>query len=171
MFPYVSAIDDFQLNVSSAPIVNFCLGIFLIKCYPSLKQWSTARSDTTVILGSTFGLLSATTIMNQMGLLERPLTPPIYSIIAPDLGFCFLRTIIGLVIVYATRQVVKTLVLRLTCAFHGLDWKNSEVKRLAKVEMPYYYLTYFAIGFNIAFICPLAFRAMGINRDYSYTEL
>jgi sphingosine-1-phosphate phosphatase 1 len=171
LFPYVNTIDDFILNFTFAPIVSFSLGVFLIKCYPSLKQWSTARSDTTVILGSTFGLLSATTIMNQMGLLERPLTPPIYSIIAPDLGLCILRTIIGLIIIYATRQIVKTFVLRSTCSFYGLDWKNPEIKRFAQVEMPYYYLTYFAIGFNIAFTCPLAFRAMGINRDYSYTEL
>ncbi|CAF0871155.1 unnamed protein product [Adineta steineri] len=171
MFPYVDAIDNFQLNYSFSPILNFCIGIILIKCYPSLKQWSTARSDTTVILGSAFGLCSATTAMHQIGLLQRPLTPPIYAIIAPNLGLCIVRTIIGMLFVYATRQIVKTLVLRITCAIYGLDWKNPETKRLAKVEMPYYYLTYYAIGFTISFICPLFFRAIGINRDYSYTEL
>ena len=171
LYPYVNAIDDLILNFAFAPLFLFTFGIFLIKCYPSLKQWSTARSDTTVILGSTTGLLSAGTLMNQFGLLERPLMPPIYSIIAPDLGLCILRTIIGLLLIYATRQIVKTFVLRSTCSFYGLDWKNPEIKRLAQVEMPYYFLTYFAIGFNIASICPLAFRAMGINRDYSYTEL
>jgi sphingosine-1-phosphate phosphatase 1 len=171
MFPFIDSIDNFQLNSLYAPIFNFFIGIFLMKCYPSLKQWSTARSDTTVIISSTFGLLSAMTIMNQIGLLERPLTPPVYSIIPPNLGLCFLRTILGLIITYATRQIIKTIVLRLTCLSYGLDWKNPEIKRLAKVEMPYYYLTYFAIGFNIAFTCPLIFRAIGINRDYSYTEL
>jgi len=171
MFPYINTIDNFQLNFTFSPLISFCLGVCLIKCYPSLKQWSTARSDTTVILGSTFGLLSATAIMNQIGFLEKPLTPPIYSIIPPNLILCVLRTIIGLLIIYATRQIVKTFVLRLTCIFYGLDWKNPEIKRLAKIEMPYYYLTYFAIGFNISFTCPLVFRAMGINRDYSYTEL
>ena len=171
MFPYVDAIDEFQLNFTFSPVLNFCLGILLIKCYPSLKQWSTARSDTTVILGSTSGLFSAITSMNKFGLLERPLTPPVYAIVAPDLGLCFLRTLIGMLIVYATRQIVKTVVLRLTCAIYGLDWRKPETKRLARVEMPYYYLTYFAIGFNISFTCSLVFRAMGINRDYSYTEL
>ena len=164
-------IDNFILNFAFAPVFFFLLGIFLIKCYPSVRQWSTARSDTTVILGSTFGLFCATTIMNQMGLLERPLTPPIYAIIPPDIGLCILRTIIGLVLVYATRQIVKTVVLRSTCSFYGLDYNNPEIKRLAQVEMPYYYLTYFAIGFNTIFLCPLTFRALGINRDYSYTEL
>ena len=171
MYPYVNAIDDFAMNFAFSPIVIFALGIFLIKCYPSLKQWSTARSDTTVIIGSTSGVFTAGTLMNQLGLLERPLTPPVYSIIAPDLGLCILRTIIGLLLIYATRQIVKTFVLRSTCYFYGLDWKNPEIKRLAQVEMPYYYLTYFAIGFNISLTCPLLFRAMGINRDYSYTEL
>ncbi|CAF0922054.1 unnamed protein product [Rotaria sordida] len=171
MFPYVNIIDNFQLNFTLAPLLNFCLGIFLIKCYPSIQEWSTARSDTTVILGSTFGLLSSATIMQKFDLLERPLTPPIYSIITPNLGFCVLRTIIGLLIIYATRQIVKTIVLRITSLIYGLDWKDPEIKRLAKVELPYYYLTYFVIGFNIAFTCPLVFRMIGINRDYSYTEL
>ncbi|CAF1360025.1 unnamed protein product [Rotaria magnacalcarata] len=171
MFPYVDSIDNFQLTHSFAPILNFSIGILLIKCYPSLKLWSTARSDTTVILGSAFGLCSATTAMHQIGLLEKPLTPPLYSIIAPNLGLCIVRTILGMIFIYATRQIVKTVVLRVTCSIYGLDWKNPESKRLAKVEMPYYYLTYFAIGFNISFTCPLFFRAIGINRDYSYTEL
>jgi sphingosine-1-phosphate phosphatase 1 len=171
MFPYVDAIDEFQLNHSYAPLLNFCLGILLIKCYPSLKQWSTARSDTTVILGSAFGLCSATTAMHQIGFLQRPLTPPIYSIIAPNLGLSLVRTILGMMFIYGTRQVVKTIVLRCACILYGLDWKNSESKRVAKVEMPYCFLTYYAIGFNISFTCPLLFRALGINRDYSYTEL
>ena len=164
-------IDDFQLNFAFTPILNFCIGILLVKCYPSVKQWSTARSDTTVILGSTFGLGSATTAMHQIGLLQKPLTPPLYAIIPPNLWLCVVRTIIGMVFVISTRHVVKTIVLRVTCAVYGLDWKNPENKRLAKVELPYYYFTYFAIGFIVSFICPIFFRAIGINRDYSYTEL
>ncbi|UJR21153.1 hypothetical protein I4U23_024252 [Adineta vaga] len=170
-FSHVDTIDNFVLDYSSSPILGFLLGIFLIKCYPSVKQWSTARSDTTIILGSTFGFLSATTVMNKLGLLERPIMPPIYAILEPDLGLWCLRTIIGLLIVATTRQIVKTIVLRYACTFYGLDWKNPDSKRYAKIEMPYYYLTYFIIGFNIAFTCPLAFRALGINRDYSFTEL
>lgn len=171
VFPYVDRIDEFQLNVSYAPILNFFIGILLIKCYPSVKQWSTARSDTTVILGSTFGLCSATLAMHKIGLLQKPLTPPLYAIIPPNLWLCVVRTIIGMIFVGLTRQVVKTFILRITCAIYGLDWKNPESKRLAKVELPYYYLTYYAIGFNVSFICPIVFRALGINRDYSYTEL
>jgi sphingosine-1-phosphate phosphatase 1 len=171
MFFYVETIDNFILNNSFSPILTFSLGVLLIKCYPSVKQWSTARSDTTIIISSTFGLLSATTILNAMGFLERPIMPPIYSVIVPNLGLCCLRTLLGLFIVAVTRQIVKTVVLRSSCALYGLDWKNPETKRLARIEMPYYYLTYFAIGFNIGFTCPLVFRALGINRDYSYTEL
>ncbi|CAF0926635.1 unnamed protein product [Adineta steineri] len=171
MFPCVNTIDNFILDFTLSPILNFCLGIFLIKCYPSVKQWSTARSDTTVILGSTFGFLSSATLLNAIGYLEKPIFPPTYPIIPPNLGLCFLRTILGLVFVYITRQVVKTVVLRCTCSVYGLDWKDPNSKRYAKVEMPYYYLTYFAIGFNIGFTCPFLFRSIGINRDYSFTEL
>lgn len=171
MFPYVNEIDEFLLNFVYTPIVLFVVGIFLIKCYPSLKQWSTARSDTTVILGSTFGALTAANIMNRLGFFDRPSSPPLYSIISPDIGLCFVRTIIGMIITGGTREIVKRLVLRLTCQFYGLDWKNPQNKRLGKIEMPYYYLTYFTIGFNVAFTCPLVFLWIGINRDCSYTEL
>lgn len=167
----MNTIDNFGLNFTYSPILNFVLGIVLIKFYPSLKQWSTARSDTTVILGGTFGSLSAATIMNKLGLMDKPRTPPVYSIIPPNLGLCFVRTILGMLIVYATRQIVKNLVLRLTCRYYGLDWKDPESKRSGKVELPYYYLTYSAVGFNVCFTCPLVYRMLGINRDYSYTEL
>ncbi|CAF1535347.1 unnamed protein product, partial [Didymodactylos carnosus] len=171
MFPYVDAIDQFQLNFALAPLLNFSIGILLIKFYPSPKQWSTARSDTTVILGSAFGLCSATTTMFKLGLLKKPLTPPIYSIIYPNYLHCLLRTVLGLILIFLTRQIVKNVVLRITCFIYGLDYRNPECKRLAKIEMPYYYLTYFAIGFNISFSCPVFFRAIGIGRDYSYTEI
>lgn len=171
MLPFVNTIDDFQLNYMISPFIAFCIGIVLVKAYPSVQEWSTARSDTTVILGSTVGLLSAATLMQQMGLIERPIKPPIYAIIPPNLWLWVLRTIIGLLILYATRQIAKNIVLRVIGAIYGLDWKDPQIKRFAKVEMPYYYLTYYAIGFNINFTCPLVFRLMGINRDYSTTEL
>lgn len=144
-------------------MIFFLLGIFLIKCYPSLRQWSTARSDTTVILGSTFGFSIATSIMNQMGLLESFARPTTHAIISSHMGLCILRTLVGLLLLGATRQIVKTVVLRLTCSFYRLDYKDPEIKRLAQVEMPYYYLTYLVIGFNTGFLCPLTFRILGIN--------
>ena len=171
MLPCVDRIYNFQLNFSFSPLLNFVIGILLMKCYPSLKQWSTARSDTTCILGSAFGLCSATTAMNQIGLLQKPLIPPLYSCFAHSLCIGVLRTILGMIILYATRQIVKTMVLRTTSAIYGLNSRSPEMKRLAKVEMPYYYLTYFAIGFNITFTCPLVFHVIGISHGYSYIEL
>ena len=171
MLPFVDRIYNFQLNVTLSPLLNFLIGIILMKCYPSLKQWSTARSDTTCILGSAFGLCSAATAMNQIGLLQKPLIPPLYSIFAHKLCISVLRSILGMIILYATRQIVKTIVLWATSAIYGLNSRNPETKRFVKVEMPYYYLTYFAIGFNIIFTCPLVFHVIGINHDYSYTKL
>ena len=164
-------INNFQLNYSFAPILNFCMGIILIKCYPNLKKWSTARSDAVIILGSAFGLCSATTAMLQINLLQRPLISSIYSIVTPDIDLCIVRTVLGMILVYITRQIVKTIVLRMSCTIYGLDWKNPESKRLTNIELLYYYLTYFSVGFNITFTCPLLFRALGINRDYSHIEL
>lgn len=169
LFPHIDKIDNFQLTFPFSPVLNFLLGIFLIKCYPSLKQWSTARSDTTVILGSVFGFYSALTLMNQNDILETLLTLPTDAALSSSFSLCFLRTFIGLLIVFATRQIVKNVVLRTTCFVYKLDWKDSQIKRLAQVEMPYYYFTYFAVGFNIALTCPFVFQKLGIASDFHQT--
>ncbi|CAF0939000.1 unnamed protein product [Didymodactylos carnosus] len=165
MFPYVDAIDNFQINFSMAPLFNFIIGYLLIRFYPSRKQWSGARNDTTVILGSVSGFYSATSIMNTMGLLLKPILSPKYAPIYPNYLRCLLRPTFGAILILLTRQIAKTIVLRLTCLFYGVDYRKPECKRLAKIEIPYYYLTYFATGFNMAFTCPVAFHAMGIGND------
>ena len=122
-----------------------------------------------MILGSVFGFHSALTVLNQNDLLETLLNRPTDVALSSGLGLCAVRTFIGLLLVYATRQIVKTVVLRLTCLAYGLNWKDPQIKRLAQVEMPYYYLTYFAVGFNIALTCPFVFRAIGIAPDFHQT--
>jgi len=106
--------------------------------------------------------------------LSKPIEPPLYDIRYPDaLGYLFgiIRTLIGLMLLFAVRVICKASLLRFICAYYGLDMKDPATRQEKAIELPYNYITYFAMGLNIAFIAPYIFRLLEIQRDYSYTEL
>jgi sphingosine-1-phosphate phosphatase 1 len=172
--PILEPIDKFMLENMYSPLIALTVGFALSHFYPSLKQWSTARGDTTIIIGTVVGFTIGSFLNNNLGLLNKPANPPLYDIHFPNaLGYVFgvVRTILGLLIILATRQFFKFSLLRFLCHFHNLNPKDPVSKQQKKIELPYNYLTYFAIGLNIAFTSPYVFRLLNIERDYSYTEL
>ena len=157
-----------------SPIIALSLGFFLCHLYPSLKKWSTARGDTVIIIGTVVGFTVGSFLNNKLGLLAKPAEPPLYDIHFPNaLGYFFgvIRTLLGLIVLLLIRQFFKSSLLRFLCHIHKLDYKDSRSKQQKKIELPYNYLTYFAVGLNIAFVSPYLFTVLGIQRDYSYTEL
>lgn len=174
--PILEPIDKFMLENESSPFIALTVGFLLCIFYPSLenKQWSTARGDTTIIIGTVVGFSVGSYFNNNMGYLNRPDQPPLYEIHFPNAFGYFLgviRTILGLLILLCTRQLFKSSLLKFICFLHGLNPNDSTAKKQKKVELPYNYFTYFAIGLNIAFTSPYLFRWLNIERDYSYTEL
>lgn len=61
--------------------------------------------------------------------------------------------------------------LRLLCLTNGLNYKDPASKKEKKIELPFNYITYIAIGLHISFLAPFVFRLLDMQRDYSYTEL
>ena len=110
----------------------------------------------------------------HLGFLNKPDDPPLYNIQFPNaLGYLLgvVRTILGLITLLITRQAFKKYLLKFLCQLNGLDPADPACKQNIKIELPYNYLTYFAVGLNISFASPLLFRFLYIARDYSYTEL
>lgn len=142
--------------------------------YPSVKQWSTARGDTTIIIGTVCGFSVGAFLNNQFGFWVRPSEPPLYDILFPNaLGYLHLvvRTALGILMFLACRYILKKSLLRLICHLNRLDYQDPASKKLKCVELPYYYLSYFVLGTNIAFMSPFVFRMLNIERDERYTEL
>jgi sphingosine-1-phosphate phosphatase 1 len=163
-----------MITSNYAPFVALGCGFAMCYYYPSLKQWSTARGDTTIIIGTVAGFSVGAYLNNHLGYLERPAEPPLYDIHFPNaLGYVFgvVRTILGLLMFLACRQILKKSLLRFICYLNGRDYKDPQSKRLKAVELPYNYFSYFVLGMNIAFMSPFVFRLLNIERDYSYTEL
>ncbi len=175
VMPILEPIDTFMLENPMSPCIALTVGFLLCMFYPSLKQWSTARGDTTIIIGTVVGFSIGSYLNNYLGFLNRPDEPPLYDIHFPNaLGYVLgvLRTILGLLVLFATRQIFKSSLLRIMCYLNGVSPADSaEIKKEKKIELPYYYFTYFAMGLNIAFTSPYLFRLLNIERDYSYTEL
>ncbi len=157
-----------------SPLITLVAGWALCHYYPSLKRWSTARGDTTIIIGTVVGFSVGSFLNNRFGFLSKPHQPPLYDVHFPNfVGYIFgvVRTIIGLAILVAIRQLFKASLLKFLCKWYGQDPKDPACKQEKKIELPYNYITYFSMGLNIAFISPALFRMLGIERDYSYTEL
>lgn len=174
VMPFLEPIDNFILTHSLSPYTVLIVGFLLCKFYPSLKQWSTARGDTTIIIGTVVGFSIGSYLNYHLGFLNKPDDPPLYNIQFPNaLGYLLgvVRTILGLLTLLMTRQVFKKYLLKFLCQLNGLDPADPACKQNIKIELPYNYLTYFAVGLNISFASPLLFRILYIARDYSFTEL
>jgi sphingosine-1-phosphate phosphatase 1 len=174
VMPILEPIDTFMIENNYSPYLTLIVGYALCHFYPSLKQWSTARGDTAIIIGSVVGFSVGAYLNNNFGFLNKPDEPPLYEIRFPNaIGYVFgvVRTILGLVILLAIRQIAKLSLFSFLCKINGLDPKSPDTKKEKKIELPYYYFSYFAIGVNVAFFSPYLFRLLNIERDYSYTEL
>lgn len=174
VIPFLEPIDTFLITSNYGPLVALTVGFAMCYYYPSLKQWSTARGDTTIITGTVVGFSVGAYLSHGLGLLARPAEPPLYDIQFPNaLGYLhvLVRTPIGILMFFACRYILKRSLLRVICSLNGLDWRDPASKKLKAVELPYYYLSYFVLGVDIAFLSPVIFRLLNIERDYTYTEL
>ena len=174
MLPFLEPLDKFIIHYDYSPLVSIIFGYLICYFYPSLKQWSTARGDTTIIIGSVVGFSIGSFINHYLGFIAKPSAPPLYDIRYPNtIGYFngVLRTMLGLFILFVVRQFFKKTLLKFLCRLNGLKSTDPACKQNKSIELPYNYITYLAIGNTIAFGAPLVFRQLGINRDYSYTEL
>lgn len=174
VIPILEPIDKFMMENDYSPFIALVVGFAMCYYYPSLKQWSTARGDTTIIIGTVVGFSVGAYLNYHFGLWIKPSEPPLYDIHFPNaLGYLFavIRTFLGLTMFIVVRQLLKKSFLRLLCYLNGLDYKDPASKQRQIIELPYNYFSYFVLATNIAFTSPLLFRLLNIERDYSYTEL
>ncbi|XP_061531415.1 sphingosine-1-phosphate phosphatase 1 isoform X3 [Phycodurus eques] len=168
LLPALDAIDDFVLTGAYAPaaVAAVHAGLGLL-CF-TLDAWSTSRADTAQILGSGAGVALGSRVNRVLGLLpdppleHLPLAPPALG--AGPLVAAALRWAAGVLVLVATRALMKALTIPLLCrvlAVHEGDVRRA--RQHAEVEMPYRYMVYGAVGFNVLFLAPLLFRALHLS--------
>lgn len=173
-FPFLDNIDNFILTHPYAPVALILVPLIMALCYPTLDKWNTARGDTTLILGVGSGVGLGHWFSFQYGFMQRATTLPPYQIIWPTwlwFGQMLLRLALGVVILIATRVVMKLLSYNLVCYIVGVSKEDMQAHKKLSVELPYKLITYTLIAFNSVFLAPQIFSYLGIERETYFTEL
>ncbi|XP_026079496.1 sphingosine-1-phosphate phosphatase 1 [Carassius auratus] len=165
--PALDIIDTFNRTHPYAPLIIISLHVGLGLFSFTLDTWSTSRGDTAQILGSGAGIALASHINYHLGLLPDPpasmfpIQPPSFTLSL--IGLCLLRFLLGVIILLATRAVMKALTIPLVCWVFGIP--SSDVRKARQhmeVELPYRYIVYGAVGLNAHFLVPFLFVCVGL---------
>jgi len=179
--PFADGVDNFLLTSKYAPLVTITLSILAVALYPGRHRWTSAWGDTTLIIGAYLGQQLGYWLNYQLGLLVAANVPPPYPILWPtweQYGVTLLRLIIGGVVCLGTRAVFKPISYLTACHLLKVDMRelnsqpnstNNKKKLIA--ELFYKFVTYVAIGFNVCWVAPVAFRVLGCERPSFYTEI
>ncbi|XP_015216494.2 sphingosine-1-phosphate phosphatase 2 isoform X1 [Lepisosteus oculatus] len=164
-FPLWDTFDHLQLTSPLSPIVAVVLPFLLSYFYPRLDHYSTTRGDTTIILGAGAGCSVGYWANYQLGETYEPEGGFPIPIPAPTLDmavYSFARFLVGILSLVITRQVVKSLSLRVLCFWLKVSTKDAEARQRVEIEVPSKFVTYFAIGFTNTVLVHKAFIFLGL---------
>lgn len=163
LLPFLTVIDNVIFNSPYFPLMAVLLVLIMLYIYPIETFWTSDRGDTAAIVGAAFGMCLA---MHFHGPFPDDLDKGPFVVHFPSyqsLVLALLRFIIGILLVYPTRFIMKLLCYRFLPAIvptHGVD----EVGKRPLVELPYKIVTYGTLAFSAAYLCPIVFEMCGINR-------
>ncbi|XP_054653581.1 sphingosine-1-phosphate phosphatase 1 isoform X2 [Dunckerocampus dactyliophorus] len=165
LLPALDVIDNFVLTCVHAPLVIVCLHLGLGLFSFTLDTWSTSRGDTAQILGSGAGIALASHVNHRLGLMPDPERLPLSlpALSGGLVGTAALRFLLGVLVLVATRALMKALTIPLVCrlmAIPGDDMRKA--RQHMEVELPYRYIVYGTVGFNVVFLVPLLFSYLAL---------
>uniref|UniRef100_A0A3P8RV92 Sphingosine-1-phosphate phosphatase 1 n=1 Tax=Amphiprion percula TaxID=161767 RepID=A0A3P8RV92_AMPPE len=166
--PALDLIDDFNLNCRFAPLVIISLHLGLGLFSFTLDTWSTSRGDTAQILGTGAGVTLASHVNQRLGLLPDP-TPDRLPLSFPSLGAglvaaAVMRLVVGVLVLVATRALMKAVTIPLVCRVFGIPSDDvRKARQHMEVELPYRYIVYGTVGFNVLFLVPLLFSHLQLS--------
>lgn len=160
--PVLDLIDGFNRTCGYAPllIISLHLGLGLFSF--TLDTWSTSRGDTAQILGTGAGVALASHVNYHLGLMPDP-GPDQLPLVLPALGagvvgLAVLRLVLGVLVLVGSRGLMKAVTIPVVCRLFGVP--SADVRRARQhmeVELPYRYIVYGTVGFNVLFLVPLLF--------------
>lgn len=166
--PALDLIDGFNLTCRYAPLIIISLHVGLGLFSFTLDTWSTSRGDTAQILGTGAGVALASHVNHLLGLMpdltaeQLPLTMPPLS--AGLVGAAMLRHVLGVLVLVATRALMKAVTIPLVCRLTGVPSGDvRKARQHMEVELPYRYIVYGTMGFNVLFLVPLLFRYLQLS--------
>ncbi|XP_067099811.1 sphingosine-1-phosphate phosphatase 1 [Osmerus mordax] len=160
--PALDMIDNFYQTNHYAPFLIITLHIGMGLFSFTLDTWSTSRGDTAQILGCGAGMALGSHLNYRLGLMpdiplsQLPLSPPELSVSL--VAVALLRLSLGVLLLLATRALMKALTIPLACRLFGIPSGDTrKARQHMEVELPYRYIVYGTMGFNTLFLVPLLF--------------
>ena len=178
--PFVDTVDKFLIGHPHAVPVMVTMCIILCFLYPSLDKWSTARGDTTLVLGVFSGIYAGLWFTGKFHptdvdyfVTPEPEAPPFALALLPfaEIGQALMRQVVGVAIVVVILTLLKMGILHALARVMGLDAKDPSTKRHFAVELPYKYVSYFLSATAATYLMPLLFLRLGIERPSYYSEI
>lgn len=163
LLPPLSYIDSFIFNSNLFLIVAPLIILFLLYIYPIEDIWTPDRGDTAAILGTLLGSLSA---MHFNGPYPDDLLVGPFPVAFPNyqlIMYSLLRFIIGILLVFPVRFIMKLLCFRFLPAVvpsHGVE----DVGKRPLVVLPYKIVTYTAMAFSAIYIAPKVYELCNVSR-------
>lgn len=168
-YPLWDVLDELVLSSPLSPAVVLLAPFLLCLYYPELDHWSTARGDTTIIMGAGAGGLLAGWLTRRLGYDAEPwYRPAAAPLVLPDITphgavRALARFGIGIAVVVVTRQVVKSVCLRAVCRVCRVSPLDGESRRRLQVEVPYKFVTYATIGVTAVGGVPVLLQSLGLG--------
>ncbi|KAM6933128.1 sphingosine-1-phosphate phosphatase 2 isoform 1-T2 [Xenentodon cancila] len=164
-YPYWETFDQFQLTSRISPIVVPSLLFLLSYTYPELDHYSTTRGDTTTILGVCTGCSVGYWVNEQLGQMFEPqgmLPVPLPALTATSVALGAGRSLVGVVALVGTRQIVKNLSLQMLYLWYQVPNNDSSARRRKEIEVPSKFTTYTAVGLVNSILVNRVFILLGL---------
>ncbi|XP_055502385.1 sphingosine-1-phosphate phosphatase 2 isoform X1 [Leucoraja erinacea] len=163
-YPFWNILDDLQLTSPLTPLIAVVLPFLMSYNYPALDHYSPTRGDTTIILAVASGCTVGFWMNYQYGQTYEPTGPLPFEVPSITLQVALMaiaRFLVGISILFATRLIVKTISLKVVCAwFHVPD--DMEARKRLEIEVPYKFATYSSIGFVATAVVPLLHQYLNL---------
>ncbi|XP_074548987.1 sphingosine-1-phosphate phosphatase 1 [Halichoeres trimaculatus] len=166
--PVLDTIDGFNLTCRYAPLIIISLHLGLGLFSFTLDTWSTSRGDTATVLGVGAGVALASHVNHLLGLMPDP-TPDQLPFTLPALSaglvaVAVTRLVLGVLVLVATRALMKAVTIPLVCRLFRVPCDDvRKARQHMEVELPYRYIVYGTVGFNVLFLVPLLFSYVQLS--------
>ncbi|KAM4742864.1 sphingosine-1-phosphate phosphatase 2 [Anableps anableps] len=164
-YPFWESFDTFQLTSPLSPIIALSLLLFLSYTYPELDHYSTTRGDTTTILGVCAGCSVGYWTNTQLGETfepQGPLPVPLPTVTALSVARGAGRSLVGIVALVGTRQIVKKLSLDVLYSWYNVPKTDQNARRRKEIEVPSKFVTYTAVGLVNSILVNRLFALLGL---------
>ena len=158
------------------PYIVTAVPLALVMFYPSWQHWSTARSDSTLILGVGSGTALALWVVTFGGFSIPTVDRQSYSLSAEQIMYnmfslkALLRILVGSILLVSVRTIMKFVTVFIFSTLAGHSFNDPRIKQLVSVQLPCKFITYTCIAFAAVFIAPVLFNSLGIIRPGFFSE-